>query len=235
MTSSGQRGRKAGRDGIVLFAVMLAALLLIGLVGSVGILTKQNVRDIGKQVTTRRAHYAAQAGLAAGVAQLTPPAGNLAWDLGLNPTPLSTDPGATYEVEVFNNIDGLKGDPGAWAPDGETWVPAGAAWLRSVGKVNAETAGSAGLFALAGFFRPRFDHAAFGVASVVVDQSSSVIAYNSDGTTAPLGWLKWPPTLSRAQPSGSTTAPRSMGLPFRGLALTRILPASSLSRRLFGE
>ena len=165
---------------MVLLTVMFAALLLVSFVGAVGVLTKKNLSDVGRQVLRSRARYAAKAGVSAVISQLSSAP---TWEVGYTNVPLTTDPQANYTVEVFNNWDGTK-SPNL-APDGITWVPPGSVWIRAIGKVNETVDGSAGLLAIAGNFRPRFDHAVFGVRQVNVSGGSQILPYSSDPINFP--------------------------------------------------
>ena len=69
---------------MILLFVMLTALMLISLVGAIGVLSKRNLNDVVNQVDSKRAKYAAYAGLSETLARLKT---NSNWNAGLtNPS-----------------------------------------------------------------------------------------------------------------------------------------------------
>lgn len=162
--------------GLVLFLVMVTALLLIAFVGALGVLSKRNLNDVVNQVDSKRAKYAAYAGLSEALKELRD---DNTWGGPIPETPLLTDPNATYEVQVWNHINGSTGYEG----NGGAWVPKGAALLRSIGRVSGQVSGASGLVALAGYYRPNFDFALFALGQVSVSDSF-VRPYRSDGNPA---------------------------------------------------
>jgi hypothetical protein len=189
-----------GRSGAALAAVLLMSLILIGFVAAVGLLSRRDIALVNIRQWEKQAKYAAHAGLMRALGELQPP--NTSWEAGFDKVPMPDDPQLSYSVEVFNNYDGSKGLPGAWAPDGTTFVPRGAVWLRSVGIVgDRHTEGVAGLVGLAGNFRPTFDHALFGDSRVEVNAGSQISAFNSE-TGAPI-----------AAPDGASIMSNASGTP----------------------
>ncbi len=165
------------KHGMILLFVMLTALMLISLVGAIGVLSKRNLNDVVNQVDSKRAKYAAYAGLSETLARLKT---NSNWNAGLTDVQLDSDPNAKYSVEIVNNINGGLGEPTFWSVNAGAWIPVGAAWVRSVGKVGDRVEGAAGMIALAGHYRPKFDFALFARTSMTIEDSI-VEPYRSDG------------------------------------------------------
>ena len=64
--------------------------------GAIGVLSKRNLNDVVDQVDSKRAKYAAYAGLSETLAQLKT---NPAWNTGFTDVPLQSDPNAKYSVD----------------------------------------------------------------------------------------------------------------------------------------
>jgi hypothetical protein len=164
---------------VALAMVLMMCLILIGFVVAVGLLSRRDIALVNVRQWEKQAKYAAQAGLMRALGELQPP--NTGWDAGFDKVAMPDNPELAYTVDVFNNYDGSKGLPGAWAPDGTTYVPKGAIWLRAVGIVGERhSEGVAGLVGLAGNFRPTFDHAIFGETLVEVNAGSQISAFSSE-------------------------------------------------------
>lgn len=157
--------------------VMLMIIVLLMVAGSIGTLTQMTVRATNEDYWESQAGYAARAGLNHALSLLST---NPNHGTDIPNTPMTGDPGLTYEVEILNNMAG----PDRYAPDNTTWVPTGTVWIYSVGRVRERTeSGIAAFAALVAPQRPVFNHAAYVQESLRILNGAQVLEYDPSSIT----------------------------------------------------